>query len=175
MARRGPRATREQSGGRGTHVRIRLGEQSAAASPRVGSSHRVLDPPFTARSACSRSAGARRHEGTRCRRDRRPNPWTRLTAGAHLLRSRTTGEVINPRWALLVPARWHCDFLRCLDSSRVARIGPDERMTEALDLVQQHRGEAGRRPLQNPHLFDSRSTWASPRAGRRGTPCVPCA
>lgn len=68
-----------------------------------------------------------------------------------LLRSLSTGEVINPRWTLLsFPPGYRYDILRGLDYFRVADVRPDDRMDEALDLVEGHRDTQGRWPLQNP-------------------------
>ena len=70
----------------------------------------------------------------------------------HLLRSLSSGEVINPEWTKFsFPTRWHYDVLRGLDYLRNAAVEPDDRITEALDLVGQNRGDDGRWPLQNTH------------------------
>ncbi len=70
----------------------------------------------------------------------------------HLLRSLSSGEVINPEWTQFsFPTRWHYDVLRGLDYLRNAAVEPDDRITEALDLVRQNRGDDGRWPLQNTH------------------------
>ena len=69
-----------------------------------------------------------------------------------LLRSLTSGEVINPKWTQFsFPPRWHYDVLRGLDHLRSTGVRPDDRMAEALDLVVEHRAEDGRWPLQNTH------------------------
>jgi hypothetical protein len=69
-----------------------------------------------------------------------------------LFRSRSTGRVINPEWTQLAfPTRWHYDILWGLDYLRRAGAAPDERMTEAIDLLRNKRDGAGRWPLENPH------------------------
>ncbi len=69
-----------------------------------------------------------------------------------LLRRRSTGEVVNPRWKLFsFPPRWHYDVLRGLDHLREAKAAPDPRCDEAIALVEEKRGKDGRWPLQNHH------------------------
>jgi len=67
-----------------------------------------------------------------------------------LLRSLSTGELVNSRWALFsFPPRWHYDVLRGLDYLQDARVVPDDRVDEAIDLVESKRDKEGRWPLQN--------------------------
>jgi hypothetical protein len=69
-----------------------------------------------------------------------------------LLRSLSTGEVIDPDWTQFsYPTRWHYDVLRGLDYLRNAGAEPDERVTEAVALVESKRGGDGRWLLENPH------------------------
>jgi hypothetical protein len=69
-----------------------------------------------------------------------------------LFRSKSTGQIIKPEWTLIsFPTRWHYDILWGLDYLRRAGVRPDERMTEALDLVAGKRDTLGRWPLENPH------------------------
>ena len=69
-----------------------------------------------------------------------------------LLRRLTTGEVINPAWTeFSYPTFWHYDVLRGLDYLRAAGAAQDERLAEAIDLVESKRGADGRWPLENPH------------------------
>jgi hypothetical protein len=69
-----------------------------------------------------------------------------------LFRSKSTGQIIKPEWTLIsFPTRWHFDILWGLDYLRRAGVRPDERMTEALDLVAGKRDTLGRWPLENPH------------------------
>jgi hypothetical protein len=69
-----------------------------------------------------------------------------------MLRRLSTGEVID--WAFTqfsYPTYWHYDLLRGLDYLRAAGAAPDERMAEAIDLVESKRDADGRWPLENPH------------------------
>ncbi len=69
-----------------------------------------------------------------------------------MLRRLTTGEVIDPAWTQFsYPTYWHYDVLRGLDYLRAAGAAPDERVTEAIDLVESKRDADGRWPLDNPH------------------------
>lgn len=69
-----------------------------------------------------------------------------------LFRSKSTGQIIKPEWTLIsFPTRWHYDILWGLDYLRRAGVRPNERMTEALDLVAGKRDTLGRWPLENPH------------------------
>jgi hypothetical protein len=53
-----------------------------------------------------------------------------------LLRRRSTGEVIDPAFARLsYPTGYHFDVLRGLDYLRSAGVGPDERTSEAIEVV----------------------------------------
>lgn len=65
-----------------------------------------------------------------------------------MFRSLTTGEVINPNWTRFsFPPLWHYDVLRGLDYLRSAGVDPDERMAEAVGVVEERRGQDGRWPL----------------------------
>jgi hypothetical protein len=67
-----------------------------------------------------------------------------------LLRSLSTGELVNSRWTLFsFPPRWHYDVLRGLDYLRDAGVSPEHRVEEAVDLVESKRDKEGRWPLQN--------------------------
>ena len=75
-----------------------------------------------------------------------------------LLRRRSTGEVIErdrkggavwTRFAF--PTWWHYDVLRGLDYLCSARVAPDERAAEAIDLVARKRDAEGRWPLEIRH------------------------
>jgi hypothetical protein len=72
-----------------------------------------------------------------------------------LFRRRSTGEVIErdrkggavwTRFAF--PTWWHYDVLRGLDYLRRAGVKPDERVTEAIELVKSKRDGDGRWPLE---------------------------
>lgn len=69
-----------------------------------------------------------------------------------MLRSLSTGEVIDPAWTQLsFPTRWHYDVLWGLDYLRRAGLAPDQRVAEAIDLVEKKRDAYDRWPLENPH------------------------
>jgi hypothetical protein len=72
-----------------------------------------------------------------------------------LFRRKSTGEVIErdrkggavwTRFAF--PTWWHYDVLRGLEYLRRAGVAPDERVAEAIDLVESKRGVDGRWPLE---------------------------
>jgi hypothetical protein len=75
-----------------------------------------------------------------------------------LFRRRSTGEVIErdrkrgdwfTRFAF--PTWWHYDVLRALDYLRRAGVTPDERVSEAIDLVASKRDADGRWPLETQY------------------------
>jgi len=69
-----------------------------------------------------------------------------------LLRRRTTGEVVDPAWTRFsFPTWWHYDVLRGLEYLRRAGAMPDERVAEAIELVESKRDGDGRWPLENQH------------------------
>jgi hypothetical protein len=69
-----------------------------------------------------------------------------------LLRRLSTGELAQPRWLYLAfPNGWHYDPLRALDYLRDAGVPPDDRMAEAIDIVESKRGADGRWALE--HTF----------------------
>lgn len=75
-----------------------------------------------------------------------------------LFRRRSTGEVIerdrkgNAAWSQFAfPTWWHYDLLRGLDYLRRAGVAPDERMAEAIELVESKRDGDGRWPLEVRH------------------------
>jgi hypothetical protein len=69
-----------------------------------------------------------------------------------MLRRVSTGEVIDPAWTQFsYPTGWYYDVLRGLDYLRAAGAGPDERLGEAIDLVESKRDADGRWLLENPH------------------------
>jgi hypothetical protein len=72
----------------------------------------------------------------------------------HLFRRRSTGEAIADRkvrgavWTdFAFPPWWHYDVLRGLDYLRLAGAAPDERVAEAIAVVEAKRDEHGRWPL----------------------------
>ncbi len=69
-----------------------------------------------------------------------------------LFRRKSTGEVIDPGWLQFsFPTWWHYDVLRGLDYLRSADTEPDERVAEAIGIVEGNRDADGRWPLQNVH------------------------
>jgi hypothetical protein len=69
-----------------------------------------------------------------------------------MLRSLRSGEVIDRRWMRFAfPTRWHYDVLRGLDYLRNAGVEPDERIAEAIEVVQARRHQNGRWPLNLRH------------------------
>src|SRR4029077_5044341 len=68
-----------------------------------------------------------------------------------MLRRLSTGELIDPAWMQFsYPTYWHYDVLRGLDYLRAAGALPDERVTEAIELVESKRDAEGRWPLATP-------------------------
>ena len=70
----------------------------------------------------------------------------------HLLRSLSTGEIIRPGWTRFsFPPRWHYDVLRGLDYLQDSQRQPDDRASEAIELLLSQRTRDGRWKLQNHH------------------------
>ncbi|HXX60640.1 MAG TPA: hypothetical protein VEI48_05060 [Candidatus Sulfotelmatobacter sp.] len=66
-----------------------------------------------------------------------------------LFRRKSTGEVIDPAWLRFsFPTWWHYDVLRGLDYLRDAGVTPDERVAEAVGILERNRDAGGRWPLQ---------------------------
>jgi hypothetical protein len=73
-----------------------------------------------------------------------------------MFRSLSSGEVIDPDWMQFsFPTRWHYDVLWGLDYLRRAGVEPDQRVAEAIDLVNKKRDGDGRWPLENPHAGEA--------------------
>lgn len=69
-----------------------------------------------------------------------------------MLRKRSTGELIDTEWMQFsYPTFWHYDVLRGLDFLRAAGAAPDERLAQAVALVESKRGVDDRWPLENSH------------------------
>jgi hypothetical protein len=69
-----------------------------------------------------------------------------------LLRRLSDGEIPERRWLYVgFPNKWFYDVVRVLDYLRVARAQPDERMSEALDIVESKRDADGRWPLDHKY------------------------
>jgi hypothetical protein len=70
----------------------------------------------------------------------------------HLLRSLRTGKIVNKRWLRFAyPTFWHYDVLRALDYLRDAKVKPDDRMREGIEIVIKRRHQNGRWPLNFLH------------------------
>ena len=69
-----------------------------------------------------------------------------------MMRRLSTGDVIDPAFTQFsYPTYWHYDVLRGLDYMRAAGVAPDERMAEAIQLVESKRDGDGRWSLETPH------------------------
>lgn len=69
-----------------------------------------------------------------------------------LLRRRSNGELIDPAWThFAFPCWWYYDVLRGLDYLRKAGARPDERVAEAIGLVEAKRDGGGHWPLEHQH------------------------
>jgi hypothetical protein len=69
-----------------------------------------------------------------------------------MFRSLRTGEVINKRWLRFsFPPFWHYDVLRGLDYLREAGIKPDNRVSDAIEIVMERRHQNGLWPLNLLH------------------------
>ncbi|MDQ6793559.1 MAG: hypothetical protein M3067_01825 [Chloroflexota bacterium] len=73
-----------------------------------------------------------------------------------LFRRKSTGEVIDPGWLRFsFPTWWHYDVLRGLDYLRDAQDKPDERVAEAIGVVEGNRDPDGRWTLQNVYAGEA--------------------
>ena len=73
-----------------------------------------------------------------------------------LFRRKSTGEVIDPSWLRFSFPTWYFyDVLRGLEYLRATGVRPDERMAEAIGIVEGNRDPGGRWPLQNVHDGDA--------------------
>jgi hypothetical protein len=73
-----------------------------------------------------------------------------------LFRRKTTGEVIDPGWLRFSFPHWyHYDVLRGLEYLRSAQVKPDERVAEAIGVVEGNRDPDGRWPLDNVHAGEA--------------------
>ncbi len=67
-----------------------------------------------------------------------------------LFRRKSTGEVIDPSWLQFSFPTWYFyNVLRVLEYLRDADVTPDERVAEAIEVVEGNRDPDGRWPLQN--------------------------
>lgn len=84
-----------------------------------------------------------------------------------MIRSLRTGEIIERRWMRFgFPTVWNYDVLRGLDYMREANVKPDERVQEAVRIVEQRRHQNGRWPLNQQYL-DRIGFPMEPGVGRR--------
>ena len=64
----------------------------------------------------------------------------------------TTGEIVDRSWTRFsFPTFWHYDVLRGLDYLRSSGAQPDERVAEAIEVVQSRRHQNGRWPMNYLH------------------------
>ena len=64
----------------------------------------------------------------------------------------STGEVVDPAFALFgFPTCYHYDVLRGLDHLRAAGLDADQRMADAITVVESKRDADGRLPLEHVH------------------------
>jgi hypothetical protein len=93
-----------------------------------------------------------------------------------MFRRLSTGEVIDPAWTRFsYPTYWHYDVLRGLDYLRAAGA-VDDRVAEAIDLVESKRDANGRWPPENPHPGRMHLRWTAAKADQAGgIPSGPCA
>ncbi len=69
-----------------------------------------------------------------------------------LLRRASDGEIGQERWLELgFPYSWEYDILRVLDHLRAAGTEPDDRVSEALDVLESKRDTDGRWPLERSY------------------------
>ena len=69
-----------------------------------------------------------------------------------LLRRLSTGKVIDQRYTQFsFPPGWHYDVLWALDYFRAAGAKPDDRVAEAIAIVEEKRDASGRWRLEKPH------------------------
>jgi hypothetical protein len=84
-----------------------------------------------------------------------------------LLRRKSTGDVIDQAWTRFAfPPLWHYDVLRALDYLRAAGAPPDERVADAMAIVQERRQSDGRWRLDVRH----KNTLYEEFAGEVGEP-----
>jgi len=73
-----------------------------------------------------------------------------------LYRRKSTGDVVDYRWLRFSFPHWyHYDILRALDYLREAAVEPDERVADAIVVVERQRDPGGRWPLQSVHAGEA--------------------
>ncbi|MEO7201647.1 MAG: hypothetical protein ABI431_03050 [Candidatus Tumulicola sp.] len=76
------------------------------------------------------------------------------------------GEIVDRRWTRFAyPTTWHYDILRGLDYLRSAGAKPDERASEAIEIVQARRHQNSRWPMNRVHA-DRLDFPLEPETGR---------
>ena len=82
-----------------------------------------------------------------------------------LFRSHRTGEVSHPAYTKFsFPPRWHYDVLRGLEYFRSVNAALDDRLDDALALLQSKERKDGKWPVQNKH---SGRVWFDMETGRQ--------
>lgn len=82
-----------------------------------------------------------------------------------LYKSHRDGSIADPVFTRLsFPPRWHYDVLRGLDHFQSVAAPQDERLTDALELLQSKRRSDGRWPVQHKH---SGKVWFDMETGRQ--------
>jgi hypothetical protein len=95
----------------------------------------------------------------------------RLKAHEYLLERRmfrrlATGEIVDRTWTRFsFPTVWHYDILRGLDYLRSAGVEPDERVADAIGIVEARRHQNGRWPMNHLHM-DRLGFPIEPETGR---------
>jgi len=85
-----------------------------------------------------------------------------------LYRSDRSGDIIDKKMLMLsYPSRWKYDILRALDYFQFARIGYDQRLNDALDVLKKKRRKDQKWPVQAKHPgqthFDMEKTGSPSR------------
>jgi hypothetical protein len=83
-----------------------------------------------------------------------------------MFRRLSTGEIVDRKWMRFTfPTMWHYDILRGLEYLRSAAVQPDERVTEAIAIVEARRHQNGRWPMNHLHA-DRLGFVLEPEIGR---------
>ena len=82
-----------------------------------------------------------------------------------MYKSHRTGEVSHPTYTMLsFPPRWHYDVLRGLDYFQSVDAPWDERLADAIELLQKKRRRDGKWPVQHKHQG---RVWFDMETGRQ--------
>jgi hypothetical protein len=83
-----------------------------------------------------------------------------------MIRRLATGEIVDRAWTRFAfPTMWHYDVLRGLDYFRSAGPKPDDRLAEAIEIVEARRHQNGRWPMNRLHA-DRLGFTLEPEVGR---------